>query len=120
VGSLLIVTVASDDSSFINGTDFMVDGGLHACYVVCRVSGQGNDVTADCIDTIGRASQPTSKGFAPSLSDLMIRASRLKGRNSQYACIYHEMKPLSFTDSNEPTCGGVSANSAEKSALHLA
>jgi hypothetical protein len=26
--------VASDDSSFINGTDFMVDGGLHACYVV--------------------------------------------------------------------------------------
>lgn len=26
--------VASDDSSYINGTDFLVDGGLHACYVV--------------------------------------------------------------------------------------
>jgi NAD(P)-dependent dehydrogenase (short-subunit alcohol dehydrogenase family) len=30
----LMSAVASDDSSFINGTDFMVDGGLHACYVV--------------------------------------------------------------------------------------
>jgi hypothetical protein len=26
--------VASDDSSFVNGTDFLVDGGLSACYVV--------------------------------------------------------------------------------------
>jgi hypothetical protein len=30
----LMVAVASDDSSYINGTDFLVDGGLHACYVV--------------------------------------------------------------------------------------
>jgi hypothetical protein len=27
-------SVASDDSSFVNGTDFLVDGGLSACYVV--------------------------------------------------------------------------------------
>lgn len=26
--------MASDDSSYINGTDFMVDGGLSSCYVV--------------------------------------------------------------------------------------
>lgn len=31
----LISSVASDDSSFVNGTDFLVDGGLSACYVVC-------------------------------------------------------------------------------------
>jgi hypothetical protein len=30
----LMDAVASDDSSYINGTDFLVDGGLHACYVV--------------------------------------------------------------------------------------
>ncbi|AFR93036.1 short-chain dehydrogenase [Cryptococcus neoformans] len=28
-----VVFLASDDSSFINGTDFLVDGGLHKCYV---------------------------------------------------------------------------------------
>lgn len=33
-GSKLTSAVASDDSSYINGTDFLVDGGLHACYVV--------------------------------------------------------------------------------------
>lgn len=31
---LIVGVVASDDSSYINGTDFLVDGGLHACYVV--------------------------------------------------------------------------------------
>jgi hypothetical protein len=30
----MVCPVASDDSSYVSGTDFMVDGGLHACYVV--------------------------------------------------------------------------------------
>lgn len=29
----VLTAVASDDSSFVNGTDFLVDGGLAACYV---------------------------------------------------------------------------------------
>lgn len=31
-----LTPVASDDSSFVNGTDFMVDGGLVACYVTAE------------------------------------------------------------------------------------
>ena len=34
-----LILVASDDSSYVNGTDFLVDGGLHACYVVSSVCG---------------------------------------------------------------------------------
>ena len=29
-----LAIVASDDSSFVTGSDFLVDGGLTACYVV--------------------------------------------------------------------------------------
>jgi hypothetical protein len=29
--------VASDDASYITGSDFMVDGGLSACYVVSQL-----------------------------------------------------------------------------------
>jgi hypothetical protein len=60
--------VASDDSSYINGTDFMVDGGLHSCYVVSLESWIKSRMMPDPTDTVGRAGQPTSKGFAPCLS----------------------------------------------------
>ena len=36
----MLMAVASDDSSYVNGTDFLVDGGLHACYVVSLGDGR--------------------------------------------------------------------------------
>ncbi len=57
--------MASDDASYINGTDFLVDGGLSACYVVgvcvwARCGCQIDVSAAPLADPRGRASPARS------------------------------------------------------------